>query len=69
MGEGLKRARAAALATRTPPKKKITQAKAARFIAAMVALQECEDCPDGLRVALDDARAEIDPFYGDEDGR
>jgi hypothetical protein len=46
-----------------PGQKKITAAKAARFVAAMVALQECEDCPVGLRIALDDARAEISPWY------
>jgi hypothetical protein len=62
MGEGLKRARAA-----VPAPKKITHAKAARFVAAMVALQECEDCPSGLRIALDDARAEIAPWYHDEE--
>lgn len=44
---------------------KITQAKAARLVAVIAALQECDDCPDGLRVALDDARAEISPFYED----
>lgn len=46
--------------------KKLTHAKAARFVAAMVALQECDDCPNGLRVALDDARAEISPWYDNE---
>jgi hypothetical protein len=44
-------------------KNKITYTKAARFIAAMVSLQECDDCPDALRVALDDARAAISPWY------
>jgi hypothetical protein len=68
MGEGLKRARAAARATRPPVPKKITRAKAARFVAAMVELQECTDCPSGLRIALDDARAEISPWYDDEEG-
>lgn len=63
MGDGLKRARAAARATRAPRPKKITYAKAERFVAAMVALQECEDCPDGLLIVLDDARAEISPWY------
>jgi hypothetical protein len=43
--------------------KKITYTKAARFVAVMVALQECDDCPAGLRLALEDARAEISPFY------
>jgi hypothetical protein len=47
------------------PKKKITQAKASRLVAVIAVLQECEDCPDGLRAALDDARAEISPFYDD----
>lgn len=69
MGDGLKRARAAAKASRTPePKKiKITHAKAARLVAVIAALQECEDCPAGLRVALDDARAEISPWYDIEE--
>jgi hypothetical protein len=62
MGDGLKRARAAAQATQAPRLKKITKAKAERFVAAMVALQECDDCPDGLRLALDDARVEISPW-------
>lgn len=65
MGDGLKRARAAAKATRTPTTKKITQAKASRLVAVIAELQECDDCPDGLRVALDDARAEISPWYED----
>ena len=45
--------------------KRITQAKAARLVAVIAEIQECDDCPDGLRVALDDARAEISPFYED----
>ncbi len=49
--------------------KKLTHAKAARFIAAMVALQECDDCSDRLRIALDDARAEISPWYDTEENR
>lgn len=68
MGDGLKRARAAARATQAPKPKKITYAKAERFVAAMVALQECDDCPDGLRVALGDARAEISPWYDGGEG-
>jgi len=60
MGDGLKRASAAVKAARPT---KITRAKAERLVAAMVALQECDDCPDGLRVAFDDARAEISPWY------
>jgi hypothetical protein len=43
--------------------KKITEAKAARLVAAMVALRECEDCPDSLILAMDDARAAISPWY------
>lgn len=43
--------------------KKITREKAARLVAVIAALQECDDCPDGLRAALDDARAEINPWY------
>ena len=65
MGDGLKRGRTAARATTTKPGK-ITYAKARRFVAAMVALQECDDCPDGLRVALDDARAGVSPWYDRE---
>jgi hypothetical protein len=65
MGEGLKRARAAAKATSAAPKK-ITRAKAARLVAIIAELQECEDCPSGLSIALEDARAEISPWYDDE---
>jgi hypothetical protein len=43
--------------------KKITEAKAARLVAAMEALRECEDCPDALSIAMDDARAAISPWY------
>jgi hypothetical protein len=51
-------------ATGKPPKaKRITPALAARFVSVMAALQECEDCPQGLRGALEDARAEISPWY------
>lgn len=32
-------------------------------MAVIAELTECEDCPSGLRVALDDARAEISPWY------
>ena len=55
-------------AAKPPARQKITYAKAARFVAAMVALQECGDCPDGLLIALDDARAAISPWY-DVEGR
>jgi hypothetical protein len=43
--------------------KKITETKAARLIAAMEALRECEDCPTDLSIAMDDARAAISPWY------
>ena len=43
--------------------KKITEAKAARLIAAMEALRECDDCPSGLIQAMDDARMAISPWY------
>jgi hypothetical protein len=49
----------------TDGRNRITYTKAARFIAAMVSLQQCDDCPDALRIALDDARAAISPFYDD----
>jgi hypothetical protein len=48
--------------------KKITYTKTARFVAAMAALRECDDCPDGLRIALDDARAEVSPWYDSAEG-
>jgi hypothetical protein len=50
-----------------PASKRISYPLAARFVAVMVELQECADCPAGLRVALDDARAEISPWYDTED--
>ena len=43
--------------------KKITEAKAARLVAAIEALRECEDITDDLTRALDDARAAISPWY------
>jgi hypothetical protein len=43
--------------------KRITEAKAARLVAAMEALRECEDCPPDLILAMDDARAAISPWY------
>ena len=43
--------------------KKITEAKAARLVAAMQALRECDDCPSELIIAMDDARVEISPWY------
>ena len=46
-----------------PRGKRITQAKAARLVAAMEALRECTDIPDDLSRALDDARAAISPWY------
>ncbi len=45
--------------------KRITQAKAARLVAIIAELQECDDITSSLRIALDDARAEIHPWYGD----
>jgi hypothetical protein len=43
--------------------KKITEAKAARLVNAMEALRECDDCPDELIRAFDDARQAISPWY------
>jgi hypothetical protein len=43
--------------------KRITVAKAARLIAAMEAIRECDDVPDALILAFDDVRAAISPFY------
>jgi len=43
--------------------KKITEAKAARLVAAMEAIKECEDCPPGIFRAFEDVRAEISPWY------
>lgn len=42
---------------------KITEAKATRLVNAMEALRGCEDCPDNLILAMDDARAAISPWY------
>ena len=42
---------------------KITETKAARLVAAMEALRECEDCPDDLIRAMDDARQAVSPWY------
>lgn len=42
---------------------KITQAKAERLVRIIAELQECEDCPAGLSIALEDARAAISPWY------
>lgn len=66
MGQGLQRAYAAAAATRRQQKprgKRITEAKAARLIAAMEAIRECEDMTPDLVQAFDDVRAAISPFY------
>ena len=43
--------------------KKITEPKASRLVAAMEALRECDDCPDDLTRAMDDARQAISPWY------
>lgn len=43
--------------------KKITEAKAERLVNAMEVLRECEDCPDDLIRAMDDARQAISPWY------
>jgi hypothetical protein len=43
--------------------KKITEAKAARLVSAIEALRECDDCPDALILAMDDARAAVSPWY------
>jgi hypothetical protein len=43
--------------------RKITEAKAARLIAAMEAIRECDDCPPELVRAFGDARAAISPWY------
>jgi hypothetical protein len=43
--------------------KKITEAKAARLIAAMEALRECEDFPPELIRPFEDVRAAISPWY------
>jgi hypothetical protein len=67
MGDGHRRARGAARAT-APKKIRITRAKAARLVAVIAALQECEDCPAGLERALEAARAAISPWY-DTEGR
>ena len=44
---------------------KITKAKAGRLVNAMEALRACDDCPSGLIIAMDDARAAISPWYDD----
>jgi hypothetical protein len=67
MGEGLRRARAAARATRATPKR-ITKARAARLVAAMEAIRECSDISYVLSIAMDDCRAAISPYYDTEDG-
>lgn len=46
-----------------PAGKRMTQAKAARLIAAMEAIRECEDFPDDLSLPFDDVRAAISPWY------
>lgn len=63
MGDGPRHARATARAARPPAPKKITHAKAARLVAIIADLKECEDITDSLSLALDDARAAISPFY------
>lgn len=45
------------------PAKKLTTAKAAQLVRAIVAVTECDDCPASLRGALEDARAGISPWY------
>jgi hypothetical protein len=42
---------------------KITEAKAARLVAVIAVLKECDDISDDLSLALDDARAAISPWY------
>lgn len=49
--------------TRATRSKKITEAKAARLVAAIAALMECDDMTSDLALALDDARAAISPWY------
>ncbi len=49
----------------TNSRNRITYTKAARLIVAMTEIQQCDDCPASLRIALDDARAAISPFYDD----
>ena len=44
-------------------RKRITTARAARLVAAIADLKECEDITDDLSLALDDARAAISPWY------
>jgi hypothetical protein len=62
MSNGLKRATDAARAPRQPVKK-ITEAKAARLVAAMEAIRECTDCTPDLVRAFEDTRAAISPWY------
>jgi len=49
--------------SRQPRGKKITEAKAARLVAAMEAIKECSDMTDDLSRAFDDARAALSPWY------
>jgi hypothetical protein len=46
-----------------PRRKRITEAKAARLVAAMEAIRECEDFPAELSRVFEDARAAISPWY------
>jgi hypothetical protein len=51
-----------------PRGKRITQAKAARLVAAMEAIRECADFPDGeLTRAFEDVRQAISPWYDGEE--
>lgn len=46
-----------------PRPKKMTEAKARRLVDAIVAVLECEDIDGTDRVALEDARAAVSPWY------
>ena len=52
-----------AKSARRPREKKITEAKAARLVAAMEAIKECDDLTPELSIAFDDTRAAISPWY------
>lgn len=41
----------------------MTEAKARRAVAAIVAVLDCEDVEGTARVALEDARAALSPWY------
>jgi hypothetical protein len=57
--------RSAGVAGTRARSRRLTKAKAERLVAAIAACADTADISDSLRLALDDARAAIDPYLND----